>query len=243
MLRAFMLAVPLLLVPVAAAHPSRSTAPPCAQSRTGESCEEQNRAQPPARPRHRRSPRRLRRRPARPVGSVVSNVAPGRLAARRGDRRPARLPRAAAGGGRDRGGGRTCRARRRRHQRDLAERDPPGCHRLVDGDRGRDRRGRRRVHDRHRRRHRRRRGDQGAQADVPPPADQPLCPGLGRQRRAARLGFAAAAAMLVRPRRRSAQTDPDNPTCPASPNWSNYREMRFTDAGGERPQRCCSPKA
>jgi hypothetical protein len=22
--------------------------------------------------------------------------------------------------------------------------------------------------------------------------------------------------------------DPDNPTCPASPNWSNYREMRFT---------------
>ena len=25
-----------------------------------------------------------------------------------------------------------------------------------------------------------------------------------------------------------AQMDPDNPTCPASPNWSNYREMRFT---------------
>ena len=25
-----------------------------------------------------------------------------------------------------------------------------------------------------------------------------------------------------------ARMDPDNPTCPASPNWSNYREMRFT---------------
>ena len=25
-----------------------------------------------------------------------------------------------------------------------------------------------------------------------------------------------------------AQMDPDNPTCPASPNWSSYREMRFT---------------
>jgi hypothetical protein len=25
-----------------------------------------------------------------------------------------------------------------------------------------------------------------------------------------------------------AQMDRDNPTCPASPNWSNYREMRFT---------------
>ena len=25
-----------------------------------------------------------------------------------------------------------------------------------------------------------------------------------------------------------ARMDPDNPTCPATPNWSNYREMRFT---------------
>lgn len=25
-----------------------------------------------------------------------------------------------------------------------------------------------------------------------------------------------------------AAMDPNNPTCPASPNWSNYREMRFT---------------
>ncbi|HEV2865605.1 MAG TPA: hypothetical protein VGX37_03760 [Allosphingosinicella sp.] len=25
-----------------------------------------------------------------------------------------------------------------------------------------------------------------------------------------------------------AQSDPDNPTCPLNPNWSNYRQMRFT---------------
>lgn len=30
--------------------------------------------------------------------------------------------------------------------------------------------------------------------------------------------------------------DPNNPTCPASPNWSNYREMRFTpqDVNGRK---------
>jgi len=36
----------------------------------------------------------------------------------------------------------------------------------------------------------------------------------------------------------AAQTpmDPDNPTCPANPNWSSYREMRFTpqDVNGRR---------
>lgn len=33
-----------------------------------------------------------------------------------------------------------------------------------------------------------------------------------------------------------AQRDPDNPTCPQSPNWSTYREMRFTpqDVNGHR---------
>ena len=32
------------------------------------------------------------------------------------------------------------------------------------------------------------------------------------------------------------QMDPNNPTCPASPNWSNYREMRFTpqEVNGQR---------
>jgi hypothetical protein len=32
------------------------------------------------------------------------------------------------------------------------------------------------------------------------------------------------------------QMDPDNPTCPAAPNWSNYPEMRFTleEIEGER---------
>ena len=31
--------------------------------------------------------------------------------------------------------------------------------------------------------------------------------------------------------------DPDNPTCPANPNWSSYREMRFTvqERPGRRP--------
>lgn len=31
--------------------------------------------------------------------------------------------------------------------------------------------------------------------------------------------------------------DPDNPTCPLNPNWSNYREMRFTvmERPGQRP--------
>ena len=54
----------------------------------------------------------------------------------------------------------------------------PGVDRLVDRHRGRGQRPRRRVRDRHRYRHRRRRGDPRAQADVPPPAEQPLCPGL-----------------------------------------------------------------
>jgi hypothetical protein len=33
-----------------------------------------------------------------------------------------------------------------------------------------------------------------------------------------------------------AQADPSNPSCPKSPNWSSYRQMRFTveDAGGRK---------
>ena len=48
-------------------------------------------------------------------------------------------------------------------------------------------------------------------------------------------GFAAAAALVVGPVAQ-AQTDPNNPTCPASPNWSTYREMRFTpqEVNGKR---------
>ncbi|HST35300.1 MAG TPA: hypothetical protein VLK25_01535 [Allosphingosinicella sp.] len=36
---------------------------------------------------------------------------------------------------------------------------------------------------------------------------------------------------------RAAQMDPDNPTCPRSPNWSTNRQMRFTamDRPGQRP--------
>ena len=47
---------------------------------------------------------------------------------------------------------------------------------------------------------------------------------------------AAAAAMLVS-QPASAQTDPLNPTCPRSPNWSSNREMRFTvlERPGQRP--------
>jgi hypothetical protein len=43
-----------------------------------------------------------------------------------------------------------------------------------------------------------------------------------------RLASAAALIGLLGGPAAQAQTDPDNPTCPASPNWSNYREMRFT---------------
>lgn len=39
--------------------------------------------------------------------------------------------------------------------------------------------------------------------------------------------FAAAAALLTAQAAHS-QVDPNNPSCPANPNWSNYREMRFT---------------
>lgn len=48
--------------------------------------------------------------------------------------------------------------------------------------------------------------------------------GIGR-----RLGaFAAIAALLAGEAAFAQARDPDNPTCPATPNWSNYREMRFT---------------
>jgi hypothetical protein len=43
------------------------------------------------------------------------------------------------------------------------------------------------------------------------------------------LGTACAAVALLGAEAAVAQArDPDNPTCPATPNWSNYREMRFT---------------
>jgi hypothetical protein len=44
------------------------------------------------------------------------------------------------------------------------------------------------------------------------------------------LGTACAAASLLGAEVAvaQAQMDPDNPTCPANPNWSNYREMRLT---------------
>ena len=44
------------------------------------------------------------------------------------------------------------------------------------------------------------------------------------------LASIAACAGLLAGQAAAAQTaiDRDNPTCPASPNWSNYREMRFT---------------
>ena len=38
----------------------------------------------------------------------------------------------------------------------------------------------------------------------------------------------AAVALLGAEAGAQAQMDPDNPTCPANPNWSTYREMRFT---------------
>ncbi|WP_243451018.1 hypothetical protein [Sphingosinicella sp. CPCC 101087] len=54
---------------------------------------------------------------------------------------------------------------------------------------------------------------------------------MSASRRLFRLfGSIASAAALIGAEAAVAQTamDPDNPTCPASPNWSNYREMRFT---------------
>ena len=45
-----------------------------------------------------------------------------------------------------------------------------------------------------------------------------------------RLASLLALAALAAPNTPRAQPrDADNPTCPASPNWSNYREMRFTE--------------
>ena len=43
-------------------------------------------------------------------------------------------------------------------------------------------------------------------------------------------GSVASALALIGAEAAVAQTamDPDNPTCPQNPNWSNYREMRFT---------------
>ena len=45
---------------------------------------------------------------------------------------------------------------------------------------------------------------------------------------ARRLIALAAALALATGQAAQAQVDPDNPTCPRSPNWSTYPEMRFT---------------
>lgn len=52
-----------------------------------------------------------------------------------------------------------------------------------------------------------------------------------------RFASAAALAGLLTSQAALAQRDPDNPTCPQNPNWSNYREMRFTvqERPGQRP--------
>ena len=50
--------------------------------------------------------------------------------------------------------------------------------------------------------------------------------GFKRTRRL--IGGLAAAAALVTGQAAHAQMDPDNPSCPREPNWSNYPEMRFT---------------
>lgn len=53
---------------------------------------------------------------------------------------------------------------------------------------------------------------------------------MSRYKRLSRV-LAAATAMasiLVGTAAQAQARDPNNPTCPASPNWSNYREMRFT---------------
>ena len=85
-------------------------------------------------------------------------------------------------------------------------------------DRGRHRAGRRRVHDRHRHRHHRRPGDARAQADVPPPADQQVCPGLSH---------ACAARALARPRWRSParQAARRRPTRPRQPDLPGQPEL------------------
>lgn len=49
----------------------------------------------------------------------------------------------------------------------------------------------------------------------------------GSERLGSRLAaFLTGLALLASPA--SAQTDRDNPTCPAAPNWSSYRQMRLT---------------
>lgn len=43
-----------------------------------------------------------------------------------------------------------------------------------------------------------------------------------------KLASAIALVALATSQMAMAQRDPNNPTCPQNPNWSNYREMRFT---------------
>ena len=49
--------------------------------------------------------------------------------------------------------------------------------------------------------------------------------------------LAAAALVCAEGAAAQGRMDADNPTCPASPNWSNYRQMRFTvqERPGQRP--------
>jgi len=54
---------------------------------------------------------------------------------------------------------------------------------------------------------------------------------FGPKRRARKRGIAAAALALLTVQAVQAQTqrmDPDNPTCPHSPNWSSHTQMRFS---------------
>jgi len=71
---------------------------------------------------------------------------------------------------------------------------------------------------------------------VPPPAVQSLRSGLTRNVRpfASLLAMAALCASAGVEAQQGARA---NPTCPENPNWSNYREMRFTvqERPGQRP--------
>lgn len=59
---------------------------------------------------------------------------------------------------------------------------------------------------------------------------------VSRRRRFAAVAALAAMFGAQAAEAQNAQMDPVNPTCPLNPNWSTYREMRFTpqDVGGKR---------
>ena len=52
----------------------------------------------------------------------------------------------------------------------------------------------------------------------------------------------ATAAMLACTAATPPGMDPDNPTCPAKPNWSDYKTMVLTRSSAAA-KRCCWPKA